>query len=145
MKKKSQNSDTVPLSYTPENILYTINAIPLLEANKGWEYSYRALLLPSFFPEVCITVHIGADDSILSFATAQTNLWDYRLMLKLKNKGTWPEQARIPPNPVLWLEIKEISQSLLTEFLHQMANLRFRNIQDLDLLGLDGMSIHGEY
>jgi len=125
-----------------EHVLLTLQIESLLKISKGWDHSYRILFLPSFHPEVCVTIQSKSSNSYLSLTTAQTTLWGYGMYLR--HKETWPKEEPPPAPPIFWKETKEIDPARIYQFLREMETLQIVDIPDLKVLSLDGMEFQAE-
>jgi hypothetical protein len=131
--------------YTEEFFLDLFNVPPISDI-KNYDQVFRVFYLPSFHPEVCITICVTSDRSEISLISFQTNIGEFQAYHWLKAKGRWPEKARIPSEPNLWMETQHISRSHINDFVTEVDSLLSKpKSSDDQVLMLDGMSAIWEY
>lgn len=118
--------------------------VPPISNMENCDRIFRVFYLPSFHPEVCITIYVASDRTNISLATFQTNIWGFQTYHWMKAKGKWPEKASPPSKPNLWTEAQYVSKSQSDDFVTKIDSLLPRKSEDRHS-GLDGLSAIWEY
>jgi hypothetical protein len=127
-----------PGDYGPASVLAAMGVPPLAEEERC-ELAARVLFLPSFHPEVCLTIQRTGDEATICLVTLQTNLWSWRCYeMQVANGKRTPDDPR-PREPERRKETRHLTSARFSDFAEQLAVLRPAEIEDIPSATLDGM------
>jgi hypothetical protein len=134
------NPDGTPAGtwdYRPSTVLAALG----VQSSKAGGEIYRALYMPSFHPEVCITVMFGEGTGTITMTSFDTSLWYYLLKREDRHQGSGTET----PVPQRWETMGELSARRAARFRDIMLETEERLSSGTPAsMGLDGMPVLGE-